>query len=95
MPFFFGKTWKGTLREIFFFRKISLRDSFGCFSFREKQIRDDFNVTFSLVRKSNQKRRFYVLFASAKRTKKQTEGCGPLDSGVRFKALYRHALYRN
>ena len=70
LPFFFGKTWKGTLREIFFFRKIPLRFSFGCFSFSEKQIRDDFNVTFSLVRKSNQKRRFLRSFCFCKKNQK-------------------------
>ena len=54
------------------------------FSFHEKHIRDGFNVTFSLVRKSNQKRRFYVLFVSAKRTKKQPRGLRPsrLPGGV-------------
>ena len=44
-------------------------------------------------RKAN-KGRFYVLFASAKRTKKQTEGRGPLDSRRRFKALYRNVFDR-
>ena len=60
------------------------------FSFREKHIRDGFNVTFSLVRKSNQKRHFYVLFASAKRTKKQPRGLRPSrlpGSGSKFRAV--------
>ena len=49
------KGWEEALREIFLFLKISLRDDNRYFSFREKQVRDGFNVTFSLVRKSNQK----------------------------------------
>ncbi len=76
---------RGTLGGLFFSEKAWKER----FSFREKQLRDGFNVTFrgvpqapkspqgrfyvtfSFVRKSNQKRHFYVLFASAKRTKKQ------------------------
>ena len=52
-----------------------------CFSFHEKHIRDGFYVTFSLVRKSNQKvpQRSADLWTP----------------GVRFKAVYRHAFYRN
>ena len=62
----FRKIRKGTVREIFLFQKISLRNGWGgflypekpgksAFRLREKHIRDGFNVTFSLVRKSNQK----------------------------------------
>ncbi len=42
-------------------------------------------LLFRLYEKVTKRDVFYVLFASAKRTKKQTEGCGPLDSGERFK----------
>ena len=55
------------------------------FSFREKHIRDGFNVTFSLVRKSNQK----VHQRAAKRRCKIATLWTP---EVRFKALHRHAF---
>ncbi len=56
------------------------------FSFHEKHIRDGFNVTFSLVRKSNQKRRFFCYFLRrAKSNQKHAEGLCPLDSRGRFK----------
>ncbi len=65
---FFEKAWKEALRENFFFRKISLRDDQGCFSFCGKHIRDGFGDTFSLVRKSNYKGDvFLLLFAACKK----------------------------
>ena len=42
---------RGSLGGLFFSGKARKE----CFSFHEKHIRDGFNVTFSLVRKSNQK----------------------------------------
>ena len=63
------------------------------FSICEKKQKGHFGIAF-LFPKSFQKGRFYVLFASAKRTKKQTEGRGPLDSRRRFKALYRNVFDR-
>ena len=88
--YFSGKARKKALRETFLFSKSFQKTWKECFSFREKHIRDGFNVTFSLVRKSNQKRRFYVLFASAKRTKKQPRGLRPSrlpGSGSKFRAV--------
>ena len=34
----------------------------------------------------------FILFASTKRTKSSPEGCDPLDSEGRFKALHRHTF---
>ena len=68
---FFRKARKGAVREISLFLKISLRGTWGCFSFREKQVRDGFWVLFAFSKK-NQKDDFPLLFASAKSNQKQT-----------------------
>ena len=52
------KAWKEAFREIFFFQKIFLRDGFL--------------LLFRLYEKVTKRGHFYVLFASAQRTKKQT-----------------------
>ena len=79
--YFSGKARKKALRETFLFSKSFQKTWKECFSFREKHIRDGFNVTFSLVRKSNQKRRFFCYFLRrAKSNQKHAEGLCPLDS---------------
>ena len=75
---------KSNKRGMFFFFGKAWKERF---SFHEKHIRDGFNVTFSLVRKSNQKRRFFCYFLRrAKSNQKHAEGLCPLDSRGRFKA---------
>ena len=64
------------------------------FSFCEKKQKGHFGIAF-LFPKSFQQGRFYVLFASAKRTKKQTEGRGPLDSRSAVQSSAQACFYRN
>ena len=65
MPLFSEKPGKGLLGETFLF---------------SKSIGDVFCATFSLVRKSNQKRRFTFFLLLQKEPKSSREGCDPPDS---------------
>ena len=70
------KVTKGALGEGFSFPEKPGKSAFRF----AKSIRDGFNVTFSLVRKSNQKRRFLCSFCFCKKNQKAA-GAPPCDLG--------------
>ncbi len=71
---------KGRLGSRVTFEKVTKEALWECFSFPRKPGKSAFRFT-----KSIKGMVFLLLFASAKSIQKQTEGCGPLDSGERFK----------
>ena len=71
---------KGRLGSRVTFEKVTKEALWECFSFPRKPGKSAFRFT-----KSIKGMVFLLLFASAKSIQKQTEGCGPPDSGERFK----------
>ena len=83
-------------QSVYIFCKRPGKRLLGELDFSRKAIKETVLVLLFTSAKSKQKRTFSCYFLRrAKSNQKHAEGCGPLDSGERFKALYWHAFYRN